>query len=215
MKNKNKKIVFISALLGSIALASTGFASWVITTQDSKPIKGNVNVETVTDASHTLTVNLKIGQKGSLVFGATTTSVENPNPWLTYSGESENLTIVYDVECTNYLPCNVGTALTFSKPTPFVGLVSSKYVTEPTVELSTFTAKEGNSTTGVATLTLSAAWGEHFGGNNPFEYYNSKSPADYASDEITYASDAKTALNAIYTALYGVKYTITVSTTAK
>lgn len=212
MKNKNKKIVFISALLGSIALASTGFAAWVITTQDTETVNGNVTVETVDDASHTLTVKLHSQNKASLVFGAKNTdSVENPNPWLTYSGDPENLTIVYDVECTNYSSCTVKAELKFSKSTAFDGLVSStkkKYVTKPTAVLSDFTAKEGNPTTGVATLTLSAAWGDYFGGENPFVYYNSKSQADYASD-------ANTVLNAIYTALQSVTYTITVSTTAK
>ena len=49
MKRKNKNVLLITALFGSLAIASTGFAAWIITGDNSTSATGNVVVETAED----------------------------------------------------------------------------------------------------------------------------------------------------------------------
>lgn len=60
-------------------------------------------------------------------------------------------------------------------------------------------------------LSVGFGWGTHFGGDNPITFYNSHSDSEKLSgSETTYASDAKTALEAI-AALKDVTYSITIT----
>ena len=54
MKRKNKNVWLITAVFGSLAIASTGFAAWIITGDDSTEATGNVVVETAEDQRLTL-----------------------------------------------------------------------------------------------------------------------------------------------------------------
>ena len=69
MKNKKKSIFLASAILGSVALVSVGFASWVITsTPEPHAETGEIVVDTVedkrisfvADSLHGLTIKTKL-----------------------------------------------------------------------------------------------------------------------------------------------------------
>ena len=170
-----------SAILGSAAIVSTGFAAWVITVEDTKDATGNVQVDTVEDNSHILTIT---AVDANVYFGLPEASKQTiGDAWLTEkagTAEHEDLIAQFTVEVTNFASATV-TPTVKSTPTDFDQVRDGKrLLKDPAVNLSEFTAKSVGSTTGVATLTVTFSWGEYFGATstNPYNFYNAHKATD-------------------------------------
>lgn len=97
MKMKRKGIILASAILGSVAVVSTGFAAWVISSPTTTTETGNIQVETVTDNRTSFEVAFADGNK-SVKFAAPET-MDNDRAWLTNDStkDKEDLTASFDV----------------------------------------------------------------------------------------------------------------------
>ena len=97
MKMKRKGIILASAILGSVAVVSTGFAAWVISSPTTTTETGNIQVETVTDNRTSFSVAFADGNK-SIKFAAPAT-MDKKSPWLTNDNNEakEDLTASFDV----------------------------------------------------------------------------------------------------------------------
>ena len=207
---KRKTLTIVVGLLLTLSLVGVGFASWVISANDSETIIGNVEVQTVTDRRLDVTVSeltLTEGkyQGNSIVFGMpTATEISTAgisNPWLTNDDTAlENLSVTFQVVVAFKSGGNISTSdFTFGHQVVLgdgvQGLVTEGYLAAPTV---TATEVENDNTAGNApdttkvtyNVTLTFAWGADFGSINPYLYYNKL-------DVATYADEAYTALNAI------------------
>ena len=60
-KNRNRGLVtFGIVALSAVALTASGFAAWVISGKDSQTAEGNIQVDTVENNNHALTVTLPV-----------------------------------------------------------------------------------------------------------------------------------------------------------
>lgn len=230
MKNKKKSIFLASAILGSVALVSVGFASWVITSTPKPHAEtGEIVVDTVeekrisfvadsfkwTDNDSDDTNNNKI------IYGGKTYTGDKP-VWLTNStaNKQEHLSATLSFKVENYTEiekitvdlkvmkgnedatANWATISTDSTETGYVAAL-------PTIaDITSFTAVDGSTTQGSASLTLTFNWGAAFKGKNPIDYYN----AQNYTDEL--ATEAKTKLEGLKTALEGLSFKLTLAVVA-
>lgn len=196
----NKKIIIISAVFGAMALASTGFASWIITTESTQVADGTVSVETVSTNDHVITVTP--GENTCLSFGAPAT-MDIANAWLTNTdGTAENRTVTYTVSVSNGGTAVVS-GVTFSNAANVTSAISKGYITQPTATISG------------STLIVSYSWGATFGNKNPYNYYNGMKfdAALPDTDGCTVASGhAQKHLAELQTLLNGVTFTVTLVT---
>lgn len=79
-KTRSKVIAASIAILSSAAVVSTGFAAWVISGGDSKPVNGTITADTVINSVHTITLD-KDGNDGNVFFGAPE-EMTNSSAWL-------------------------------------------------------------------------------------------------------------------------------------
>lgn len=206
---KRKAFPILLCFLICLSLVGVGFAGWVITAPDTKSAEGQIVVEEVTENNYAiepLDSPWSYG-KSSFNFVGPTTSSSKEGDWLTYDGaQAENLTVTYQFKVkrgTTYLTENngvvtakavlgekVNTAITNT----YIKLVDGIDVNSLTVSVS------GD----VFSVTLTFAWGDKFGGNNPYNYYNAQT---YSS---TIKEDAITSLGALKE-LTGEKITITIT----
>lgn len=182
MRNKRKGILMASAILGSAAIVSTGFAAWVITVEASAEASGQIDVDTVSDERITLTATdfsaaVKFGTKSTEGFA---------NPWLTIrNAANENLvvTTTMTVSGGSYLdtsnPFNVTLVETSSDL--YSSAASAGYVAPlSTVESNVDVVLNPEKTS--ATITVTFAWGGYFGEVNPTDFYNSFDYNDLRKD---------------------------------
>ena len=208
---KRKTLTLVVGLLLTLSLVGIGFASWVISANDSETIIGNVEVQTVTDRRLDITVSELAFNDGkyqgnSIVFGMPTAEeiadAEIENPWLTNDAATlENLSVTFQVVVRFKQAGSTINASDFTfNAAPVVGdgvtgLVTAGYLTGPTVNVVEVVNDnaEGNDkdeTKVTYNVTLSFAWGADFGNKNPYLYYNKL-------DVATYGDEAYAALNAI------------------
>lgn len=227
MRNKRKGILMASAILGSAAIVSTGFAAWVITVEDTEVATGNIEVDKVEDNSHVITVN---GTPDLTVAFGYKADADVTNPWLTYSatnsdstaGVTEDFTTSYSFTVTNPSSCDFETvAITYTgtenAKTAFQSAITNKYIATPTVSL------DFNDDTGVGSLIFTFGWGDYFKVGtenvNPYVFFNSKTATDLvggdgANKNNTWAAEAVAVLGAIEDAK-GVGFQVTLQTKAK
>ena len=89
MRNKRKGILMATAILGSAAIVSTGFAAWVITAPSATFAEGNIEVDTVTDNRVKMTAEWASKDDGTVVFGAPETQAKDA--WLINNEKEEHL----------------------------------------------------------------------------------------------------------------------------
>lgn len=204
---KRKTLTLVVGLLLTLSLVGVGFASWVISANDSETIIGNVEVQTVTDRRLEIQVlsGVTSGKGDSIVFGMPTAKeiedADIENPWLTNdAADLENLSVTFQVVVTFKSGGEIAASdftfgATAEASTAVQGLVTEKYLTGPTIEFTEVVDDnaEGNApdaTKVTYNVTLSFAWGDDFGTKNPYLYYNKL-------DVATYGDEAYAALNAI------------------
>ena len=203
---KRRSLTVLLCLLAIISLASVGFASWVISADDTEVVEGNIQVETVTDQR--LDVVVAEGQNKNINLLAPATQ-EIPNSWLKGNGESEKLEVVIDftVKYKDSDNKNTPTAKvtwTWDEATRTLldEAIAAQYITEPTVIIT----NRGNCN---YSLTIKFAWGDAFkldGVNvNPYTYYNTGKTANGFVNGVDgdswadHAIDTLTALNTMFT----------------
>lgn len=189
MKNKRKGIVLAASILGSVAIVSTGFASWVITNSQSDSATGNITVDELND--NRVVVTAKWSEVDNVpvdtVKFASQTSNNQDNMWYTHSGEDGvmdltlNLSVAYKDSTKTEKPSGTfkvsievgkGTANAFvADPSGFEAANKradgKHYVTLPTFSTDGYTAANGT-----ATVNVSFGWGDVFGNVDPLLYYN-------------------------------------------
>lgn len=244
---KSKLTITIASILSVLVLVGVGFAAWVIINPNvSAEQHGNIEVDTVTDNSYDIKAEfLKTtdATNGTIVFGKKD-DASITKPWLTNTEKAEKLTATLTLTAHNFqagswdtiktktLTVSMKTIIkktaenTETDDTGFDSLVTSKYITYPTlsgagsvsktltawtdtveIPLEKFTHAE-NATTATYDLTITFAWGDHFKNaegtvENPYVFYNKKTYAEAKAD-------ANTALNAIHNALNGVSYKVSI-----
>ena len=213
---KAKTMTLVVTMLAILALASVGFASWVISFDATGTNTGSITVDTVTDNRVDIVVSW-VDDKSTICFGAQSSTSSITNPWLTSNGEkTECLTVtatvkVYkkgaeqtDANLVDLSSNSVAFEVVDNSSNGFATASGStkNYVVAPTVA-TTLTKTED--TTGTYSVTITFAWGTAFSSKNPYEYYNALT----ATDEN--ATVAKTALSELQTLLGGVTYKLTIT----
>ena len=235
MKMKRKGIILASAILGSVAVVSTGFAAWVITSnQVTATPTGNILVETVSSESYSIDVKWvdksgEVDTEQNISFGGNT--AETTYHWLSFSGNYENLTERFYVTASKTVKeagkDDVVTTITSGSFTVSLDIgkmdgdkwVSSlanftseeqKYITLPTFNDSYSVA----SVTKDAPVAVSFGWGDAFKpegeqtAKNPYEYFNSKA---YTAE---LGAEADQKLTGLYNLTNGLQYKLTITYTA-
>lgn len=250
MKRKSLSLL-LSGLL-TVCLTGVGFASWLIVQGDTKSVSGQVNVETIDDK--TTTISYKWADNNGNGTAEEITKTENDTTtwgddyfsfgssskvdsgWLRNTDtRGEILTLKLDVTVDNikYLASDVTIDLYVTSATigntgkTGVALaVEAGYITDFKLDKESVAKASAES----FTLTISTSWGNHFGGENPFDYYNTTGrkgsdtcrtvadgqtdAADENSDgKVTYAEDANYSLTNLYTWLSNVTFTVTITAT--
>ena len=195
MKLKSKGILLASAILGSVAIVSTGFAAWVITSPStSSTATGNIQVETVTDERVTLEVSFEQSDNGNVSFGAPSVQADYENKWLeNNNGKAEDLNGNFTVTATkkdgqeaegsisisiklqkNTTPSaeqptwtDISNFETLNKDTKTDGNVAS--ATNTLITLPEF-EESYDLVDGSASVTASFDWGTAFNNENPYDY---------------------------------------------
>lgn len=242
---KKKAMIMAVASLGSMALIGTGFAGWVISANAEMKAEGVITAFDVADQRLVVTNGTwKNGDAkaadakaatGKIVFGKKDATFDpEVKPWFTFNeaGGAEQLTDIYtftvasrDAHDTNgKFTAAVkadGFAVT-SASDAWTAATTAELVGDTDISFDN-TEYNLNGTTGVPVImTVTFTWGSHFGGLNPYEFYNNKDggakadgekPADYTMPEgatYTWADDAKYSLTKL-AALKDAAFKITAS----
>lgn len=220
MRNKRKGILMASAILGSAAIVSTGFAAWVITAPTETSQTGNITIDTVSDNRVKMTAEWADGD-GTVVFGAPESQAANA--WLRNDEKKEdikhilNLSFAWadstktdslssvDGKVTAKVEIGTGTGTDFVAD----ATQTSEYIVLPTI--SDKEIEDG----GAVTLNVDFGWGEKFSNSNPYSYYTAHGANDYVEGNSgdTWADKAVKELKAMETALKGKTFKITLSFT--
>lgn len=234
---KRKIIMFGIMLFVSIALISTGFAAWVLSTQAKKDGNGNVTVGSVTDASFEITFDKITDQYGTVITNADELKFsfeptkEDDEGRVRWDGTNcENLVLTFEGTVTNYQYLGTfNVKMTISDE--IQKLVTDGYITLPscattdgkyiysTAPGASVESGEGIKFTdqedGTAKFTYKIAfgWGEKFSGVNPSLYYD-------AAGATVEDAVVKTTLEAFYALMDTTKedynkFTITFTAKAK
>lgn len=216
---KRKTLTLVVGLLLTLSLVGIGFASWVISANDSETIIGNVEVQTVTDRRLDITVkdltystdHYAAGDSNKIIFGMPTdeeiASAGITNPWLTNSDDTvENLSVTFVVEVAYKTPDAIAAAdITFEASyvanDAIAGLVTKGYLAQPTVEFTEVTDSDPNKVTYNVTLTFD--WGSSFTGINPYLFYNATGKSSETHGDAAWA--AMNVVNSISDLTYTVK----------
>ncbi len=213
MLSKKRKIIISAVSVGAVfALAGVGYAAWVIagSNQSDNSQKANVEAYTVTDKRIGLSV---VTNDNAVVFGKPKTT-DISTAWLTAESDvkDEDLTFSFTATVKNAKYCSGVTAsiaVADESKTVWNDAVTNGYVVTPEVSVGTAAAQDDGSAT--YSITGTFAWGTHFGGKNPYIYYNEKTMSGkVGTTDSTYADDAVAALSAIYK-LNGASFVLTVT----
>ena len=221
---KRKTLTLVLCLLATFALASVGFASWILTNPDvtvTGTTQGDFTVYDATDKS--VSVAATVSPTG-FIFGAPVSPKTGGSPWLTYDDMStavlsvtitlvvtnyeslgtDGLTVeVYDLFADSklktaidnkYIKCTSGT---FAQKS----ITVNKTATNAYSLTKTFSKAEIQAGTGTVSFALTFAWGDNLGGENPFNYYYDKA----------FDANVGTKLKALYTALNELEFNLLIT----
>ena len=236
---KRKTLTLCLSLLACISLIGVGFAAWVISGGDNQEAVGNITVDTVTDGRFTIetpSISDKIYYGMDQEANAT-----DATPWLNNnnSTDAEKLVIKFDVTilAKTVIVLTDGdvketvwnNSVTFDatinaiSTSAWTTAKEAKVVSDPAVSfaLKEVTTSSEGITGAVYTVTVTAKWGELFGGINPYVFYNDGIKDVNNAEGLTTTADIKTwGDHAAYylglvAALNNTSYTINVSVAAK
>lgn len=195
---KRRTLTLTLCILACVALIGVGFASWIITNDVAATADGTVEVDTVDDQTHKITVTTT---DAKVVFGPKT-EAQGSN-WLRYNstgGKAEKLTVEIEFTVTN--PGSLAeTPFEFKLVEAdaekcYEAAVTANYVAALPTTGNGIAYEVLDAEAGKYKVTITFAWGSAFGGNNPSVYYNAHTANEkIAETEVTYAEDASTKLN--------------------
>lgn len=227
---KRKTLTLVLCLLATFALASVGFASWILTNPDvtvTGTTQGDFTVYDATDKS--VSVDASFSANG-FVFGAPVTPKEGGSPWLTTNGmDKDVLTVKVTLKVTNYDSLSdAGLTIkiypTFNKvedTSKLKSAIENEYIACSTstgtfsddsitigestkaayVLTKTISKTDIQNGSGTVNFDLTFEWGTKLGGENPFNHY-------YA---LPYDNSVAEKLNALYAALNGLKFNLLIT----
>lgn len=173
---KRKVILFGVILFVSIALISTGFAAWVMSTNAREETPGNVTVGQVTDSKLTIT-NLTL-DKTSFEFEPLSTDTSGRVRYDGEKSESLSITVTGTVQPTQYLGelkvyLVVPESVKKAADEGYIVLPECATVNESTGGLEiTLSETEKNNGTYALSFKIEIKWGTKFGTVNPGTYYD-------------------------------------------
>lgn len=198
---KRKTLTLVLCLLATFALASIGFASWIIANPSDVNIteEGSFTVYEATDTTAAINWSFVSG-KNRIIFGKPTSDQLGQvtgTPWLTYddsddSMAEENLSVSVSVSQTNesyngtievylYVDASTYTVLQTAKTNKLIDFNDSQFVELTIGSTKYYGMKVELSGQTPSILTLTFSWGEKFKGKNPYVHYNSGSYDDTAA----------------------------------
>lgn len=216
---KRKTLTIVVGLLLTLSLVGVGFASWVISANDSEQIIGNVEVQSVADRRLDITVkdltystdHYVAGDSNKIIFGMPTdeeiTNAGITNPWLTNDDDTvENLSVTFVVEVAYKTAAaiqasDITFAASYVANDAITGLVTAGYLAQPTVTFTEATDSDPNKVTYNVTLTFD--WGSSFEGVNPYLFYNATGKSSETHGDEAWA--AMNVVNSISDLTYTVK----------
>lgn len=167
-----RRILTISLIVASLVLlVSVGFAGWVITGSMSDTKTGNFDAYAVDNQGQIIVSNIS----GDIKFGAPSSPLYSAIPedaWFRFDNQVE----VQSLSATFTVQLDGVSSGTFSlTPTSSVAL-DSKIIAGPTFSATGDATVNGSnqlvfSSEGTATVTVTYAWGDLFGGVNPYNYF--------------------------------------------
>lgn len=200
---KRKTLTLVLCLLATFALASIGFASWIISNPADVNVveQGSFTVYDATDSTAKVSVNFA-NDKKKIIFGKPTADeITNANfttPWLTLGTmDVENLAVSITVSESNadyvgtlevYLYVDSATyqKLEKAKTDGLINYEASQFTTLTINENTYYGVKvevsQSDDKTQSKTLNLNFSWGTTFGGINPYLHYNKSS---YSANAVT------------------------------
>ena len=229
---KKKAMIMAVASLGSMALIGTGFAGWVITADSKAEAGGVITAYDVADQRFTITtVGWKNGggsfnqAKGKIVFGKKADESVT-GKWFDFNGtgEAEQLTDTFQfgVASKDKNDTTDSFTVSYDGKTGFAATVNNGggtsdawtnavnlgLIKAPVVNITKPTHTLKGTTAVNVEVTVTFAWGDHFGGENPYKFYNDKNindavpegerPTDYnPGGSYTWADDALYCMHAI------------------
>jgi len=224
---KKKIIAILLVLVALISTVGVGFATWVISRPVEEDIQGQIKVDVVSEESLTVTLawgDLESNAFTELAEGKPHFNLVAPaaesavnGDWLTYSGtDAARMSITLQInvarEDGKLFTGKVYVSEGFLSEQTLVGelsnvvadAVSANLLVAPTYDGTPVNSGAHNGayevqiSNGVGYLTITLAWGQHFGGQNPYTYYNDNKRADdvvsQSDPSTTYADDAKASL---------------------
>ncbi|MCM1513962.1 MAG: hypothetical protein NC090_03135 [Anaeroplasma bactoclasticum] len=198
---KRKIIVFGLMVFMAIALVSTGFAAWIMSTNAKDEQNGNVTVGTVTDSSLKLT-NVALSTS-SIMFEPKADDTTGRVRYDGVNAESLVITVTGKVSPKTVLgELTVELTMDEAVKTALLAAETAGYIVLPDCAKGavkvTPTAVEGSDTEVEFTYTIEFKWGSAFGGMNPGEYFDTEEAGLAKTDE-----EVKTMLKALRTTIYG------------
>lgn len=191
---KRKVILFGVILFVSIALISTGFAAWIMSTNDSKEAPGNVTVGQVTDSQLKIE-NLTI-DKNVFAFEPLNDDLAGRVRYDGTNGESLTIKVTGTVQPTQYLG---ELKISLEVPEGVKKAAEQKYIVLPEAATTGYIVKDVDKTTNTYRISydITFTWGEKFGGQNPGIYYDEDAEGLNVSD-----ADVKTELENLRAVIY-------------
>ncbi len=255
MRNKRKGILMASAILGSAAIVSTGFAAWVVSTNVTETATGNIEVDTVNDERIEFVKDSNgkaitfADSDDTISFGAPSSMSIN-NAWLTNNSaaekyEDKEVTFTFTVKWTadKYNDGNEKKSIVLYYTEEITGITSGTFESlntyTPTYkandEAATLSLLKVDSQYTPIKLTVTGAtldrnaktitcepgvavsvnvgfdWGTAFGGQNPYNYFNSEAYTTVASPSNDAINEAIARLEALASKIepLGFAYTLT------
>lgn len=185
MKRKTKIAILATSLLVSIALIGVGFASWVILSQTTDEVTGNVKAQAVNNASlDKFEAKIDNNDNFDIVFGAPSPSESG---WLTNDeAGSEALEFNITLAIKGQLG-GLALKVDISNNSNFEQAVNAGYITGPEFSITsgqekitlntgnTFSVTDGDfSTESNVVINVKFGWGAAFDGKNPYTFFNEK-----------------------------------------
>ena len=225
---KRRSITLAICILAVLALASIGFASWIISNpEESGFAEGSIFVDNVTSQVYDVKATLSVTE---IQYGVPTGYSPKPTDWLTNnSGKYDSLETILKVVITPEDGADVdatlkaaalGVTLTGVKSgTEYDTAGLNKLFTDAGLPAPVMTIKSGeewvafdgtinytdlvvDATSGTAQIKITFSWGTN---GNPYTYYNGTGHS-YAQDR----EKAEEFLGKVYEALYKLSYKVTI-----
>lgn len=196
-----KLLVFGASMFMAVAMMSTGFAAWVMSSVTNADVDAPVKVGTVTDASMEITVDQWVDD----AWTGETLTFDAPEGDLgrVYAGEGsvgDNLSLEITGKVTNAQALGTLT-ISITLPTSLKNAIAAGYLKvvsegyDASTGVITYEANGDSlqyvdeTTTKTFSYTLELAWGDFFGGVNPAVFYDNANKR-IEGDEETVAGNA-------------------------